>query len=109
MSEFSVETGSRVVIVIDVVPPATVVATEEADNTSYQSVLEQDALQCIRLAMDKIGWTQADLARELGVTPVPVSNVLGGHSARGLSLALLERYLAALGWRLDLTLERVNS
>jgi transcriptional regulator with XRE-family HTH domain len=60
--------------------------------------LERQAVGLVRDVMEATGVSQSELARRIGVTPSAVSNALAGHSARGMTLARLERYLAAMGY-----------
>lgn len=60
--------------------------------------------RCVGLVLEALGVSgvsQSELARRVGVTPSAVSNVLAGHSARGMTLARLERWMAAVGWGVD--------
>jgi ribosome-binding protein aMBF1 (putative translation factor) len=71
--------------------------------------LERQAVAAITGALAGRGWSQSDLARELGVSSAAVSNVLAGHTSRGMTLARLERWMAVLGWRVVLETELVVS
>jgi transcriptional regulator with XRE-family HTH domain len=70
--------------------------------------LEGRAVELVKEAMAATGVTQSELARRVGVTPSAVSNALAGHSGRGMSLARLERWMLALGWRVRMDSEFVG-
>jgi transcriptional regulator with XRE-family HTH domain len=69
--------------------------------------LERQAVELVKDVMRGAGVTQSELARRVGVTPSAVSNALAGHSSRGMTLARLERYLAAMGYRAVVGIEAV--
>ncbi len=64
---------------------------------------EDQVRAAIRGALDVAGITQTELARRIGMSQKHVSQVLTGKT--GLSLALADRMLAAIGSRLRMTVE----
>lgn len=49
-----------------------------------------------RLRMSELGWTQADLARELKCNPSYVSQLLSGNYRTGVTLTTVDHFAAAL-------------
>lgn len=62
--------------------------------------------EALRLIMKERGWSQTDLARELGVSQVWVSNVIRGQRDPGIARST--GYLARVGWDVRLCPARVE-
>jgi transcriptional regulator with XRE-family HTH domain len=60
-----------------------------------------DVQFCIQALMNEKGWTQADLAGALGVTPARVSQMLGDDD--NLTIRTVARIFAAMGEKCHLT------
>lgn len=66
-------------------------------------VLQQQFRNIINHEIERLGWSRARLAREMGVKPVYVSNYLNGDKNPGDDVK--ERFFTALGLQPRLTVE----
>lgn len=66
----------------------------EAYEAEHHPVGPADSVETIRFHLDRLGWTQAELARQAGVQPTHLSAVL--NRRRSLSLPQIKKLSALL-------------
>jgi transcriptional regulator with XRE-family HTH domain len=73
-------------------------------DAAYQEMLLEHQLSVLR---DKEGVTQAQLAKRLGVSQPVVARFESGNKRRGVEVATIVRYAAALGYEFIATFKKI--